>query len=51
MTPDRWIVVATGLAVIAFIVWFFWLKRSAGGAEIDPGVEVLDVLVGQANAA
>jgi plastocyanin domain-containing protein len=30
MTSDRWIVTATGLALIAFIVWFFWLKRSTG---------------------
>ena len=30
MTPDRWIVTITGLALIAFIVWFFWLKRSTG---------------------
>ena len=30
MTPDRWIVTAAGLALIAFIVWFFWLKRSTG---------------------
>jgi plastocyanin domain-containing protein len=30
MTPDRWLVTAVGLALIAFIVWFFWLKRSTG---------------------
>ena len=30
MTPDRWIVTITGLALIAFIAWFFWLKRSTG---------------------
>jgi plastocyanin domain-containing protein len=30
MTADRWIVTAAALAVIAFIVWFFWLKRSSG---------------------
>jgi plastocyanin domain-containing protein len=30
MTPDRWIVTASGVALIAFIVWFFWLKRSTG---------------------
>ena len=30
MTPDRWIVTITGLALIAFIDWFFWLKRSTG---------------------
>ena len=30
MTPDRWFVLAAGLSLIAFIVWFFWLKRSTG---------------------
>ena len=30
MSPDRWIVTVSGLALIAFIVWFFWLKRSTG---------------------
>jgi tetratricopeptide (TPR) repeat protein len=29
-TPDRLFVVAIGLALIAFIVWFFWLKRTKG---------------------
>jgi plastocyanin domain-containing protein len=35
MTPDRWIVTVTGLALIAFIVWFFWLKRSTGFRASD----------------
>jgi plastocyanin domain-containing protein len=30
MTPDRWIVTVLGLALIAFIVWFFWMKRAKG---------------------
>ncbi|MFZ5609610.1 MAG: cupredoxin domain-containing protein [Pseudomonadota bacterium] len=30
MTPDRWIVLITGLVLVAFIVWFFWLKRAKG---------------------
>lgn len=30
MTPDRWIVTVLGLLLIAFIVWFFWLKRTRG---------------------
>jgi plastocyanin domain-containing protein len=30
MTPDRWIVTLLGIALIAFIVWFFWLKRAKG---------------------
>ena len=27
MTPDRIIVTVLGLALIAFIVWFFWMKK------------------------
>jgi plastocyanin domain-containing protein len=30
MTPDRIFVTAMGFALIAFIVWFFWLKRAKG---------------------
>jgi len=30
MTPDRVIVALTGLALVAFIVWFFWLKKAKG---------------------
>lgn len=30
MTPDRWLLTAAGLVLIALIVWFFWLKRSVG---------------------
>jgi methanethiol S-methyltransferase len=30
MTPDRWIVTITGLLLVAFIVWFFWMKRTKG---------------------
>ncbi len=30
MTPDRWMVLAGGFALIGLIVWFFWLKRSRG---------------------
>lgn len=30
MTADRWIVLVVGLLLVAFIVWFFWLKRSKG---------------------
>ncbi|MFO1387178.1 MAG: cupredoxin domain-containing protein [Chitinivorax sp.] len=32
MSPDRWIVTLLGLALIAFIIWFFWLKKSKGTA-------------------
>ena len=30
MTPDRWAVLSLGMILIAFIVWFFWLKRTKG---------------------
>ena len=30
MTPDRIVVTVFGLALIVFIVWFFWLKKSKG---------------------
>ena len=47
MTPDRWIVTVTGLALIAFIVWFFWLKRSKGfrAAETSGGYQEAMILV------
>jgi plastocyanin domain-containing protein len=35
MTPDRWIVLILGLALVAFIVWFFWLKRAKGVRAVD----------------
>ncbi|TAM51770.1 MAG: cupredoxin domain-containing protein [Paraburkholderia sp.] len=37
MTPDRWIVLFTGLALVGFIVWFFWLKRSKGALAAQAG--------------
>lgn len=47
MTPDRWIITATGLALIAFIVWFFWLKRSVGfrATETTGGYQEAMILV------
>jgi plastocyanin domain-containing protein len=30
VTPDRWIVTVAGLLLVAFIVWFFWMKRTKG---------------------
>ena len=30
MTPDRLVVTVLGFALIAFIVWFFWMKKSRG---------------------
>ncbi len=47
MTPDRWIITATGVALVAFIVWFFWLKRSAGfrASETTGGYQEAMILV------
>lgn len=47
MTLDRWIVFAMGAALIAFIVWFFWLKRSKGvrAAETSSGYQEAMILV------
>ena len=47
MTPDRWIVTLTGLALIAFIVWFFWLKRARGtrAAATSGGYQEAMILV------
>lgn len=30
MTPDRLVVTVLGFVLIAFIVWFFWLKKARG---------------------
>ncbi len=30
MTPDRWIVTVLGIAFIACIAWFFWMKKAKG---------------------
>ena len=47
MTPDRWFVFAAGLSLIAFIVWFFWLKRTVGvrAAEVSGGYQEAMILV------
>jgi len=47
MTPDRWIVTAIGVALVAFIVWFFWLKRAKGttAALASSGYQEITVLV------
>ncbi|HSD53998.1 MAG TPA: cupredoxin domain-containing protein [Burkholderiales bacterium] len=47
MTPDRWIFTALGLALIVFIVWFFWLKRTRGTAAAltSSGSQEIMVLV------
>lgn len=47
MTGDRWFVLAAGLAVIAFIVWFFWMKRSTGtrASEASSGYQEAMIVV------
>ena len=47
MTPDRWIVLIGGLLLVAFIVWFFWLKRAKGvrAAEVSSGHQEAMILV------
>ncbi len=37
MTPDQWLVTALGFALIAFIIWFFWLKKAKGTAATQSG--------------
>lgn len=46
-SPDRLTVSAVGLALIAFIVWFFWLKRAKGvrAAETSGGYQEAMILV------
>lgn len=47
MTPDRWIVLILGIALIAFIVWFFWLKRAMGtrASQTSDGYQEIMILV------
>lgn len=47
MTADRWFVLVSGLALIALIVWFFWLKRSTGtrAADVSGGYQEAMILV------
>lgn len=47
MTPDRWVVLITGLLLVAFIIWFFWLKRSKGvrASDMSGGYQEAMILV------
>jgi len=47
MTQDRWIVFIGGLLLIAFIVWFFWMKQVKGvrAAEASSGHQEAMILV------
>lgn len=47
MTLDRWIVLLLGLLLVAFIIWFFWLKRAKGvhASRTSSGHQEVMVLV------
>ena len=47
MTLDQWIVTIAGLALVAFIAWFFWMKRTTGvrAAEASGGYQEAMILV------
>lgn len=47
MSPDRWFVTLAALALVAFVVWFFWLKKSKGtaAATTSSGVQEAMILV------
>ena len=47
MSPDRVAVTILGVLVVAFIVWFFWLKRTEGvrAAETSGGHQEAMILV------
>lgn len=47
MTADRWMFTLLGTAVILFIIWFFWLKRTTGlrATETTEGYQEAMILV------
>ena len=47
MTPDRWMITSAGIALVVFIIWFFWLKRSTGfrANETSGGYQEAMILV------
>lgn len=47
MTPDRWMATIAGIGLVAFIIWFFWFKRSIGvrAAETSGGYQEAMILV------
>jgi plastocyanin domain-containing protein len=47
MTPDKIAVTLTGLAAIAFVAWFFWMKTSKGlrAAVVSSGYQEAMILV------
>ena len=47
MTPDRIIVTVIGIALILFIVWFFWMKKDKGtrASQTSSGHQEVMILV------
>lgn len=47
MTPDRWFVLVSGVALIGFIIWFFWMNRSLGvrASQASGGFQEAMILV------
>lgn len=47
MTLDQWIITIVGLGLVAFIVWFFWMKPRAGvrASETSGGYQEAMILV------
>lgn len=47
MSPDRLSVTIAGLMLVAFIVWFFWFRRSKGtrAAETSGGYQEAMIFV------
>jgi len=35
MSSDRWFVTLGGIALVVFIVWFFWLKKTKGARAVS----------------
>ena len=47
MTPDQIFVTVGGLAIVGFVAWFFWLKRTPGvkASVVSDGYQEVMVLV------
>ena len=47
MSADRWSVTLAAVLLVAFVVWFFWLKRSQGfrATETSGGYQEAMILV------
>jgi plastocyanin domain-containing protein len=46
MTTAQWIVNLTGLAIVVWIVWYFWLHKKEGvSAAMVGGIQEIDVTV------